>query len=105
MKGQNVLSPETVKLMQTGNGNTFFPSYRLGTILFHNLGYGHNGERTGYLSLMAYDPLTDVSVVAFISLVDKTQGVNGDDSFKKTFLSIYHAAWDARAALGYPGRP
>ena len=105
MKGQNVLSPATVKIMQTGHGNSFHPAYRLGTILFPNLGYGHNGERTGYLSLMAYDPLTDVSVVAYISLVDKTQGVNGDDSFRKCFQSIYDAAWGARAALGYPGRP
>lgn len=54
---------------------------------------------------MAYDPLTDVSVVTYISLVDKTQGVNGIDSFTKCFQSIYEAAYAARAALGYPGRP
>lgn len=99
MKGKNVLTESTVKLMQTDIGDPTSPSYRLGCIQLHNLGYGHNGERTGYLSLMAYDPLTDVSVVAYISLVDKTQGVDpktnkvdGHESFLKCFQSIYNAA-------------
>ena len=34
MKGQNVLRDSTVRIMQTGNGNSFHPSYRLGSILF-----------------------------------------------------------------------
>ncbi len=86
MKGQNVLTEPTVKLMQTDIGHPRFPSYRLGTILIHNMGYGHNGERTGYLSLMAYDPLTDVSVVSYITLIDKTQGVDCQRKSGRAYL-------------------
>ncbi|WP_223860382.1 serine hydrolase domain-containing protein [Spirosoma validum] len=109
MKGQNVLTSFTVdSLMQadikidTSNRN----HYALGCFFTPNMGFGHNGERCGTLSLMAYDPVTDVSVVAFINLVDKSDGKEGQNStFAKCFTAIYNAAWDGRAALGYPGRP
>ena len=96
MKGQNVLTPATVKVMQTDD---------LGGYFTKNLGYGKNGARIGNLSLMAYDPLTDVSVVAYLPLWDLTQGPNGDTSFLKCFHSITDAAYAARVALGYPGKP
>ena len=112
MKGRNVLTESTVKLMQSDIGDSSHDQYRLGCILIPNMGYGHNGERTGYLSLMAYDPFTDVSVVAYISVIDKTQGVNpktgqvdGHESYLKCFKAVYYAAWAARAALGYPSGP
>ena len=96
MKGQNVLTPQTVKVMQLDSlGGTFTP----------NLGYGKNGARIGNIALMAYDPLTDVSVVAYLPLWDYTQGPDGDISFDKCISAIYDAAYAARAALGYPGRP
>ena len=96
MKGQNVLTPVTVKAMQTDD---------LGGYFTKNLGYGKNGARIGNLSLMAYDPLTDVSVVAYLPLWDFTQGPNGDTSFLKCFNAITDAAYAARVALGYPGKP
>ena len=101
MKGQNVLSPGTVKLMQTDvsvNNQT----YGLGTAYTPNLGYGHNGARIGNLVLMAYDPLTDVSVVVYLPLWDLTNGLN---SFIKCYNTINDAAYAARVALGYPGKP
>lgn len=108
MKGQNVLTPETVKVMQTNvnpgkaNGNR----YALGSLYGPNLGFGHNGERTGTLSLMMYDPQTDVSVVAFITLVDNSKVTNDASStFYQCFNAVYGAAYGGRAALGYPGRP
>lgn len=108
MKGQNALTPVTVDAMRTdankGDRNT--NQYALGCFYTPNMGWGHNGERCGTLSLMAYDPATDVSVVAYINLVDKTQGGETQNStFAKCFLAIYGAAWGGRAALGYPGRP
>lgn len=108
MKGQNVLTPETVKLMQydvsPGPGNP--NHYALGTFRRANIGFGHNGERCGTLSLMAYDPATDVSVVAFINLVDNTKVVNSPEStFYKCFDAIYGAAYGGRVVLGYGGRP
>lgn len=104
MQGQNVLQPQMVKLMQT-NGSLARPSYGLGTSLFTNLGYGHNGAIAGSLTLMVYDPITEVSLVAMLPFWDLTQGPNGETSFEKCFNSMYDAAYAARVALGYPGKP
>ncbi|QJW89471.1 beta-lactamase family protein [Spirosoma taeanense] len=101
MKGQNVLKPETVQIMQT-DVSSANPTYALGTTFTKNVGYGHNGARIGNLALIAYDPLTDVSVVVYLPLWDLTQG---DTSFLKCFTALYDAAYAARTTLGYPGRP
>ncbi|AQG79613.1 serine hydrolase domain-containing protein [Spirosoma montaniterrae] len=106
MKGENVLKPETVKLMQSDVNLKSQNTYALGCFYTKNLGFGHNGERCGTLSLAMYDPATDVSVVAFINLVDKTRGGETQGStFAMCFNAIYGAAYGGRAALGYPGRP
>ncbi|WP_460995571.1 serine hydrolase domain-containing protein [Spirosoma harenae] len=101
MKGQNVLTSATVKMMQTAvsPGST---NYALGTTFTQNLGYGHNGARIGNLALMAYDPTTDVSIVVYLPLWDLTKDT---DSFFKCFNAIYDAGYAARSALGYPGKP
>jgi D-alanyl-D-alanine carboxypeptidase len=101
MKGQNVLNTATIQLMQKdiSPGDS---SYALGCTFTKNLGYGHNGARIGYLSVMAYDPEYDVSVVSMIPLWDLRDGIN---SFLKCITSIYDAAYAARQALGYPGKP
>lgn len=100
MRGQNVLKPQTVQLMQTDIKQLNADSnYGLGCIRFTNLGYGHNGAIAGYLSLMAYDPATDVSVVALLPLWDFTKG---EASFLTCFLHMYYAAYAAKGALGYP---
>lgn len=109
MKGQNVLSVATVDSLMKADVNKGTKNtnhYALGCFYTPNLGFGHNGERCGMLSLAMYDPTTDVSVVAYINLVDKSDGKEGQNStFAKCFLAIYDAAWGGRAALGYPGRP
>ncbi len=108
MKGQNVLTSSTVdSLMKADVNPASTNKYALGCFYTPNMGFGHNGERCGTLSLMAYDPATDVSVVAFINLVDKTRGTDLDPNgtFAMCFKSIYSAAWGGRAALGYPGQP
>lgn len=104
MKGQNVLRPETVKLMQTSSSSVN-PTYALGCIVTPNLGYGHDGVLIGNMSLMMYDPLTDVSVVTYLPLMDFTQGPNGLTSVQNCFETIHDAGYAARAALGYPGKP
>ncbi|GAB3280722.1 serine hydrolase domain-containing protein [Larkinella harenae] len=104
MQGQHVLQSQTVKLMQSDVSDAN-PFYGLGTSFRQNLGYGHNGAIAGYLTTMTYDPATDISVVAMLPLWDLTQGPNGDTSFEKCFNSMYDAAYAARAALGYPGKP
>jgi D-alanyl-D-alanine carboxypeptidase len=104
MQGQNVLQPQTVKLMQT-DVSVANSMYGLGTSHRINLGYGHNGAIAGYLMTMTYDPTTQVSVVAMLPLWDLTQGPNGNTSFEKCFTGMYDAAYAARSALGYPGKP
>ncbi|WP_420149305.1 serine hydrolase domain-containing protein [Spirosoma sp.] len=101
MKGQNVLTPETVKIKQS-DVSSANSTYALGSTFTKNLGYGHNGARIGNLALIAYDPLTDVSIVVYLPLWDVT---NGMDSFLKCFNALYDAAYAARSALGYPGKP
>jgi len=98
MRGENVLQPQTVKLMQT-DVSLAAPYYGLGTAWFDNLGYGHNGSFAGYLSVMAYDPVTDVSVVAMLPLWDLSQV---PASFEKLLSHMYSAAYEAKGALGYP---
>ena len=104
MRGENVLNTQTVHLLQT-EGSVARPTYALGTSLFPNLGYGHNGAIAGYLTLVVYDPTTEVSLVAMLPFWDLTQGPNGDISFGKCFNAMYDASYAARSALGYPGKP
>jgi D-alanyl-D-alanine carboxypeptidase len=101
MKGQNVLTPQTVQLMQT-DVSAANNLYGLGIHIRPDLGYGHTGARIGNTALIIYDPLTDVSVVVYLPLWDLTQGL---DSFDKGLNALYDAAYAARAALGYPGKP
>lgn len=98
MRGENVLTKQTVQLMQTDRSVTN-PKYGLGTEWFDILGYGHNGAIAGYLSVMTYDPTTDVSVVAMLPLWDF---VRGQPSFETCFRHMYYAGYAAKGALGYP---
>jgi D-alanyl-D-alanine carboxypeptidase len=93
-----------VKLMQTSVSSAN-PTYALGCIVKKNLGYGHDGVLIGNMSLMMYDPLTDVSVVTYLPLMDFTQGPDGLTSVQKCFETIHDAGYAARSALGYPGKP
>ena len=101
MKGKNVLKPATIELMQN-DVSAHNSTYGLGCTNNSNLGFGHNGAKVGYLSLMVYDPKTDVSVVVMLPVWDLKQGM---DSFLKTFTALYDAGYAARVALGYPGKP
>jgi len=101
MKGENVLKPATVKLMQT-DVSTANPEYGLGSSYTKNLGYGHNGARLGSLNLMSYDPDHDVSVLVMIPLYDLR---NGSNSFVQCLFSLRDAGYAAREALGFPGKP
>jgi len=98
MTGNNVLSAQTVTLMQT-DYSQFNGSYALGCTHTPNLGYGHNGCIRGYLTIMVYDPEVDVSVIALLPMVDQSTDCN----FIFCFKALYEAAWAARVVLGYPG--
>jgi len=103
MTANNVLDSETVKLMQTDYSPDTSGSshYALGCTTTPKLGFGHNGEIRGYLSIMAYDPVHDVSIVVMMNSVNY---INHDD-YITNFKGMYKAAWKAREMMGYPGDP
>jgi D-alanyl-D-alanine carboxypeptidase len=68
--------------------------YGLGTEYTSGLGHGHNGGHLGYLTLMRYDPLKDVAVVAF------TSGFDASDIYYEAFL-LSDTLIAARQMLGY----
>lgn len=101
MKGQNVLKPATIRLMQK-TVSAANPNYGLGCSYVPNLGYGHYGARLGSLNMMFYDPQYDVSVLVMIPLYDFR---HGNSSFLICYNSLAEAAYAAREVLGYPGKP
>ncbi len=54
--------------------------YGLGTTYTEGLGYGHNGAHIGYLTVMRYDPATEVTVVMFVSVLD------ADDTYQEIYF-------------------
>jgi D-alanyl-D-alanine carboxypeptidase len=100
MKGQHVLSPANIALMQGSAGPG--AAYALGTEPFPNLGFGQTGARVGNLSLAAYEAATDTSVVAYLPFSDER---NGRDGMVRGMRSLFEAAWGGRSALGLPGEP
>jgi D-alanyl-D-alanine carboxypeptidase len=68
--------------------------YGLGTTYTDGLGYGHNGAHIGYLTVMRYDPTTNVTVVIFVSVL------NADDPLGELNL-MYDVGLSAKQLMGY----
>lgn len=107
MKGKNVLTQQSVALMQTAKGLAPPPAggnhdYALGCFHMPGLGYGHNGATEGYLSLMLYDPETDVSVIVMLPYWDFTNMASTENSsFAQCLDALQKAGMAAKTALGY----
>ncbi|NCD33067.1 MAG: alpha/beta fold hydrolase [Spartobacteria bacterium] len=101
MKGENVLSNDMVHLMQTST-SVSNANYGLGCQFKPDLGFGHGGAVAGYLTLMSYNPETDVSVAGCLPLWDLSGGMN---TLLQCNQSVYDAAYRALEALGYPRTP
>ncbi len=101
LTGRNVLSTESIQtmLMDRSPG---MPAYSLGTTYSQYLGYGHDGTMYGYNTRMDYDPDYDVSVIVMMPVLDWSDGMN---SLLHCVNILKCAAWAAREALGFPGRP
>jgi len=97
MRGENVLTPESVSLMQHDT-STHDPSYGLGCKEWQYLGYGHRGDHRGYSSIMAYNPETEVSIVALLPLWDE----RSLDNFIACQTTLLNAAFKTLEVLGYP---
>jgi D-alanyl-D-alanine carboxypeptidase len=99
MRGENVLSRETVDLMQNSNIPGTNNPYSLGCTYFSNIGYGHNGASNGYLNLVAYDKINDVSIVVMMPVWDLKDGMN---SLSRCLKAMSEAGWAVRKKLGIP---
>lgn len=96
IKGEAGLNAQTVARMRECEvTNEVHVSYGLGLACDPpELGLGHNGGITGYLTTARHDPATDVTVVVFATLLD------ADDLFTEAMM-LYDAARQARTVLGY----
>lgn len=97
MRSENVLIQESVSLMQHDT-STYEPSYGLGCKEWQYLGYGHKGDTRGYTSIMAYNPETEVSIVALLPLWDE----RSLDNFIACQITLFNAAFKTLEVLGYP---
>lgn len=78
LSGRGVLSNHTVNSLMMDylpTGGTGAGGYGCGLSYTNHLGYGHTGAHEGYLSLMAYDPVMDFTVVAYTNAWDLSNGV------------------------------
>ncbi len=97
MKGENVLTSASAQLMRTSKGPATTNNYGLGCGYFPGIGYGHNGATEGYLSLMTYDPDTDVSIIVLLPFWD----LRSDANFEKCIMTLNTTGLEAKKALGY----
>ncbi|NCC50770.1 MAG: hypothetical protein EOM20_06080, partial [Spartobacteria bacterium] len=101
MKGQNVLSNDLVRLMQTATSVSNV-NYGLGCQFMSDLGFGHGGAIEGYLTFMYYNPDTDISVAGCLPLWDFSGGM---DTLVRCNVGLHDAAYRSLEALGYPRTP
>lgn len=102
MKGENVLNKNSIELMKHTVSDSY-KTYALGCFYIKDLGYGHNGCIKGYLSLMMYDPDTDVSLIVMLPENDYIIAED-EKSIIKGLKAIVNAGFAARMALGYSGK-
>lgn len=95
LSGRAGLRPDTVAMMMdvlaTGERHVW---YGLGITYTEGLGYGHNGGQMGYVTVMRYDPASEVAVVMFSSVTV------ADDIYNQLDFLI-NTARNARALAGY----
>jgi D-alanyl-D-alanine carboxypeptidase len=96
MKGENVLYASSAELMRTNTGTATTNGYGLGCSYFQGIGYGHNGATEGYLSMMAYDPKSDVSVIVLLPFWD----LRGNN-LNKCIATLNSTALETKKTLGY----
>lgn len=101
MKGESVLNAASIELMQKTVSDSN-KTYALGCFYIEDLGYGHNGCIKGYLSLMMYDPLTDVSVIVMIPVNDYS--LPHEQGLVEGIKALVNAGFTARMRLGFSGK-
>jgi len=99
-KGEAGLTKETVEMMKKGMdmGDGKGTEYGLGTAYTPGIGYGHAGAHQGYLTLMYYNPDTDVAFVMFTNMWDVRSGL---DTIKAEFQAMLDIAKKIIGKMGY----
>lgn len=77
LKGQAGLNAKTVEMMKNGLPAGKDPKSTYGLGIGHSTigGYGHSGAHAGYLTVMSYNPDTDVAYVIFSNVWDVSKGL------------------------------
>lgn len=96
LKGEAGLNAQTIaRMRECETTNEIHVSYGLGLACDPaELGTGHNGGITGYLTTARHDTVSDVTVVVFATLLD------ADDLMTEGEM-LYETARQGRTALGY----
>lgn len=96
IKGEAGLNAQTIASMRTCEAtHEIHVSYGLGLGCDPaDLGVGHNGGITGYMTAARHDTVTDVTVVVFATLLDA-------DNLMTEAMMLYETARQARTVLGY----
>ena len=79
LSGQGVLNYNTVNTLMMNylpTGGIGAGGYGCGLNYTNNLGYGHSGAHEGYLTMMAYDPEIDFTVVVFTNAWNLNENMN-----------------------------
>jgi D-alanyl-D-alanine carboxypeptidase len=95
IRGEAGLDAASVGIMKTATAQSATMNYGCGIQYYGSLGYGHTGAHSGYLSLMAYDPVTDVTVISYFNVWDDANLVTTQAAL------LFKAAEAGRKAVGY----
>jgi D-alanyl-D-alanine carboxypeptidase len=97
IRGEAGINSTLVDLMKTPSAGALSKGqkYGLGITFASGFGYGHTGANQGYLSLMMYDPLADVTAIVYFNIWDNANLLSDQ------FGLMIKAGRDARAAVGY----
>ena len=97
VRGEAGINSTGVDLMKTPTAGALSQgkNYGLGISSLSGLGYGHTGANQGYLSLMMYDPVADVTTIVYFNIWDIANLLTDQ------FPLMVKAGLDARAAVGY----
>jgi D-alanyl-D-alanine carboxypeptidase len=97
VRGEAGINATLVEWMKTPSAGAVSQNkkYGLGISFVSGLGYGHTGANQGYLSLMMYDPVVDVTTIVYFNIWDNANLLTDQSPL------MMKAALDARAAVGY----
>lgn len=101
MRGEGVLNQDSLHLMKT-SGSVHQAVYGLGTLFKQDIGFGHTGAIMGHLSMSAYNPENEVSMVVYIPMTDFS---NYMDSFLVGYQGMYDVAFSVLDEFGYSQTP